>query len=49
MLKNKNKNKNPISLSSPLFIYIYMHGNGKIGSVKSAKLTIHLEINSPKI
>ena len=39
----KNKNKNPISFSSPLFIYIYMHGNGKIASVKSAKLTIHLQ------
>ena len=25
------------------FIYIYMHGNGKIASVKSAKLTIHLQ------
>ena len=44
MLKNKNKNKNPISFSSPLFIYIYMHGNGKIVSVKSAKLTIHLQM-----
>ena len=33
--------KTPISFSSPLFIY--MHGNGKIASVKSEKLIIHLQ------
>ena len=41
MFKNKNKNKNPVSFSSPLFIY--MRGNGKIASVKSEKLIIHMQ------